>query len=522
LARVLTTIESWGPAESEVVRQVRDAGIGAPTEAEAVPRSKVGDFRFDVGSAPLPAGICAALVDLPLVESVAYVPPRIYVRTTLAFLEEAVLGSVERAGTRYASLPPGSRDDLLITYSDPNANKPLHVGHLRNVFLGAGLAALHRRRGHSVRQEGTFGDWGVHMCQTLLSYLRQSPTREPDAGQRGDRFVGELYTRYHAGADVTADSAEARDLLRLLESGHALAATQRQLADWAIAGIATTYDRIGVGFDGLFREGDYLGAARGVLAHGLARGWLHRRDDGCVIYRGDATTSETVLARPDGTLLVYAQMLGVDTVRFADRPERIISIFGDQWEAAARAYKEIAIALQRPWAARYQPVFYGMVRMPEGNMRSRLGRAVLADAVIDRLTEALPERAAVALLKYHLLRRPRARTLVFDVTAILNRTLPMFTRVLAYSGPQLGVGEHRGSATAREAAALRRLLLSLNGLGPALDVAVERLDPSVVLQYVERVVATAEQIAPSVWTPRLRAAVATVVSQGLESVGITP
>jgi arginyl-tRNA synthetase len=381
----------------------------------------------------------------------------------------------------------------------------------------------------------------VHMCQALLTYVREGGARTPEeAGLRGDHFVGDLYTRYHAGDAGSEgdddDDDTARSLLLRLEAGDELVETHQRLVDWAIDGIRSTYHRVGVGFDASFRETDHLATARRVIARGLALGQLHRREDGCVVFRHDAER-ETVLVRADDTLLVYAQILGIDVDRFAGRSERVLSIFGHQWEAAALAYRDAAEGLAEPWAERYQPVFYGMVQLPDGSMRSRQGRAVSADDAIDRFRDALPsdfggslgldrDVLAVAVLKYYLLRRARTKNLVFDLPTALERTVPLFGRVLAYAHPDLSGAEDGSSRVPelsggkRETTALRRLLLGLNGFGTALDAAVTRLDPAVVLHYLEELVSLADQLPASVWTNRLRRAVAIVVRQCLASVDI--
>jgi len=536
-----------GPAEQAVLGLLDE-----PVAAEAVPRSKLGDIRLDLQSLPslrvaaspsreeldgAAARVGRTLVASPAIDDVAYVRPRVYIRTALPFLADTVLGAVERDDAAYGALPPGTRDDVLLTFTDPNANKPLHIGHLRNLFLGSALSGLHALRGHRTRREGTFGDWGVHMCQALLLYLADGATVTPeDAGTKPDHFVGELYQRYHQGGDEELEDDAARDLLVALEHGDPRAETHERLTQWALDGITSTYRRVGLQMDALFREFDYLDAARAAMQEGLAAGRLKQRADGCIYFDDVDNETERVLVRPDGTLLVYAQMMGIDNERWRDRSDRIISIFGHQWESAALSYREVGRHLGQPWASRYEPVFYGMVRLKEGSMWSREGRAVTADDALDQLAAALPSHVgevvgatpddiAVAVLRYFLLRQARTKVVVFDWDALLGQAVPTFLRALhaAYDPPaSTGVTVDYAGLGQKPAAAVRRVLMAVNGFGSACDDAVERRDPSVVLHFVEELLSLSEQVPASAMDDRLRRAVAAVVRQGLTALEIAP
>lgn len=529
-----------GPAEKAVLGLLDE-----PVAAEAVPRSKLGDVRLDLidsagasgreGLDAAAARVGRTLVASPAIDEVAYVRPRVYVRTALSFLADAVLSAVE-AGD-YETLPPGTREDVLVTFTDPNANKPLHIGHLRNMFLGSALSGLHERRGHRVRREGSFGDWGVHMCQALLMYLADGATATPEStGMKPDHFVGELYQRYHRGGDEEVEDDAARALLVALEAGDPRNAVHERLTQWAIEGITQTYRRVGLHLDVIHRERDNLDAARRAMQDGLARGLLKQRADGCVYYDDVANETERVLVRPDGTLLVYAQILGIDNSRLVDRTDHVISIFGHQWEAAATSYRDLGRHLGQAWADRYETLFYGMVRLEDGSMRSREGRAITADDAIDTLAAALPDdvgrvvgatsdEIAVAVLRYFLLRQARTKVVVFDWDALLTHAVPKFLRALhvAYGPPPSASGDVDYAALGQKpSAAVRRVLLSINGFGTACDDAIKRRDPAVVLHFVEELLALADQVPASAMDERLRNAVAAVVRQGLTALEIAP
>lgn len=510
------------------------------------------DTASDAGGDEATKRLVDDLVAMPAVEWTEAFPPRLFVRLTLPFLYDSVLSGIEEAGDGYGCLPAGTREPVLVTFTDPNTNKPLHVGHLRNLFLGSALAALHEARGHAVRREGTMGDWGVHMCQAVLGYLDAGGG--PDAGvhldpgtagTKPDHFVGRFYTGYHAGAAGGGDDRRAHELLLELEAGDDLLTLHRRLAEWASAGIQATYERVGLRLDAVHRESDHLGDARRLLDDGLRHGVLRMRDDGSVVFDDDEAEAEVPLVRSDGTLLVLAQILGIDGVRFAGWEHPILSVFGHQWEAAATSYRRLASALGHRWAQRYEPLFYAMVELPSGAMRSREGRAVTADQAVDEVAAALDrhlaargshrpptgfdaEGLAVAVLKYHLLRKPRTKTLRFDAEQVATDSARAFARLASWAG-LLPTGEppaSTGTDGERQRGGeppLRQVLLSLSRFPFDLQRAVDRRDPAIVVRFLDDLVEHCERLdAESRSNPRLIAAVAQVARIGLRAVDIVP
>jgi arginyl-tRNA synthetase len=505
-----------GPAQQALAEILGDAGRAV----EAVRRSPLGEYRVDLAALDPAASIddlrargealCRDLAAHPSVERAANVAPRVYIRLTTSALWDAVLYRAE--------VPVPEREPVLLTFSDPNTNKPLHIGHLRNLFLGSALASLHEASGHPVRREGTFGDWGVHICEALVSYLAAGAPVA--AATKPDHFVGGFYAEYHQEARGPEDDT-ARRLLVELDAGRGPRDDHDRLTAWARIGIEQTYERLGLSFDGLYSEAAHLSSARKLVDTAVGNGRLVRRDDGCVVIpRHDDDGGDIVIVRPDGTLLVYPQILGIDVDRFAGWTHRILSVFGHQWESGVGDLLTLARAADMPWVDRYEPLFYGMVRLPSGSMRSREGNAVGADETIDALVDQTgSEDVAVGVLRYHLLRQARMKTVMFDPAVVVAKTLPAYQRAKALAA--LAAGPVDGSAPApgaKREAAMRRVLLAIDGVSEALENALVRRDPAVALQYLEELVRCTGELSESSSLDPLRTAAGKAAARVLAAV----
>lgn len=533
-----------GPA-GDALRRMLGADAAADLDLDLVPRSRLGEFRVcpateDSRGRTRDAGpledLRTRISRLDIIDSAVAVPPRIYVRTRLEFLRAAVLDAIEARGHEFGHQPAGSRNPVLITFTDPNTNKPLHVGHMRNLFLGSALASLHRTLGHDTRTEGSLGDWGLHICQAVVAYLRHGEGATPEStGLKGDHFVGRWYARFHGSCPDLTD--EARAALLDLPVVPELRTTHDRLVRWARDGIEQTYRRVGLDLDEIFPESEHLDTARRHINLGLERDILRRTEDGAVVLAGADDVPDVVLARSDGTLLVLAQILGVDIDRF-DGERRIISVFGQQWEQTAGDYQRLTRALRLPWADRYEPVFYGMVRERGNAIRSRSGSAATADEVIDDVAARLrarvcadpvrcadltldPESLALMALKYALVRFPRSKNMDFDIAAVGQRSVAAVESLLRWTdGGSRGNGSTE-CAVGDPGPATRAVLLQLNGFPDVLQTAADRLDPGVVLSHLDALAQNCNRLRPHErGDRRLLDAVAFVILNGLEATGL--
>ena len=494
----MTTVD--GPIELRLRHALAATAIGPEVDiALQIPpvlgEVKVGGERVEL--------LERELEQLPGVSKVTVIPPSLYLRLDDELIREAVVAHVLAHEQEYGSSEAARGRSVDVNFSDPNANKPLHIGHLRNNFLGTALAGLLAATGHRVDRSEFVSDWGIHICQAAVGHRRFGDGATPESsGVRGDRLVGRSYVRFHeenarlrerAPHEPTELEEEASALLRGMELGDREAiATVLRIAGWAEAGIRATYERIGTRMDMVIRESEALELGQEMVTDALARGLCRRRDDGSVFFdMSDRDMGELTFLRRDGTQTVYTRGVAV-LVQRARRStcERLIDLLGSHWQARYTAALEALRIFGYREMERVEPFYFGMVRSREGAISSREGTDLLADDVIDKARERLSsegvegaeeaESLALALLKYHFLAVRAQKAIAFDDDALWKRTLPRFarlTRTLAR------LGKARDAPT--DARRSRRLLLHVAALPGTVARAADRLDPAPLVHFVD-------------------------------------
>jgi arginyl-tRNA synthetase len=584
-----------GPVEHALVRailsrapDVSTNGSGdADLEVEFLPNSNMGNFRMDLrpllGEDALDrnagTSIAHELRQLPLVDEAISVPPRVYLNVPVQCLYSLVLEAIQQQGDAYGCSKWGRETTAFVAFSDPNINKPLHLGHLRNNFLGMALAALLSGTGQSVERHSIHTDWGIHICQALLAYLKWGGGETPtSAGAKGDHFVGKYYVMFHAenerqrkrlevpvdvaapaaartrstdGAGQTPLEREAAEVLHRLGSGDTeLRRLHDTIVRWADSGIRETYQRIGTRFDAVFYESQYLDQCNNVLARAIDRSQCLVRPDGSAfVDLSDLGLGHVTLRRRDGTPVVYTQWMAVDIERFGMRDfDELLVLLGSEWEAGFSILLETLKRFGEQWATRVEPLYYGMVTLPEGRMKSRRGTGLSGDGLLDRVrdrllsdyhertgadTHVLPEHfdiLAVSLLKYHFLAGRRAKNFLYREEALWHNTLPRFVRILGLLQNVRGECEGGLDRTTprlpavvapRATAVLRPALLKLNEFPRSVEQAIASRDPAVLIRFLD---ALALAAAPcrrklSADDPLLRA-VSSVLGVGLKLLNI--
>ncbi len=313
----------------------------------------------------------------------------------------AFLGSLCReilaAERPYGTLPPASADRIVLEFSSPNTNKPQHLGHIRNNVLGMALARILEAVGHEVVKVNLINDRGVHICQTMLAYQRWGEGATPEStGTKGDHFVGRYYTRFatEAAADPSLEQ-QVQELLQRWEQGdEEVIALWRTMNAWVEKGFEETYRRLGVAFDRVYHESETYRHGRDIVLAALDEGHCTRLDDGAIeIDLTDDGLDKKILLRRDGTSVYMTQDLGTAVRRFEEwQPQRMYYVVGSE---QIYHFQVLFVVLRRfghPWAERCRHVSYGMVFLPEGKMKSREGRVVDADELLDEV-EALSAQA---------------------------------------------------------------------------------------------------------------------------------
>jgi arginyl-tRNA synthetase len=350
----------------------------------------------------------------------------------------AVVNSVLSAGDRYGDGNALAGRRVMIEFSCPNTNKPLHLGHLRNDALGESVARMLRAAGAEVRKVNLINDRGIHICKSMAAYRRFGEGRTPEEGERkSDHFVGDFYVRYAEWSknDPSAET-EARAMLKAWEDGdddtHALWLTMNR---WAIDGIEETYRRTGITFDQTYYESETYRLGRDEILKGLEDGVFYRDPEGTVwVDLTDIDLDKKVLLRGDGTSLYLTQDIGTAIRRHEDWPfDHLIYVVASEQRYHFQVLFEVLRRLGKEWAGSLYHLAYGMVNLPDGKMKSREGTVVDADDLIDQLTDlaeeeivskgraehvsdvrATAERIALAALHYYLLQTGPVKDMVFN------------------------------------------------------------------------------------------------------------
>ena len=319
----------------------------------------------------------------------------------------SVLQSVE--ATENFGFKPVTDDSrlVMIEYSSPNTNKPLHLGHVRNNLLGFSLAKIMEVNGNKVVKTNIVNDRGIHICKSMLAWLKWGNGITPEkAGKKGDHLIGDFYvafdkhykeelqqlmdggmTKEEAEANSTL-MKEARTMLKKWEDGdEEVRSLWRTMNEWVYAGFDETYARMGVSFDKIYYESNtYLEGKEKVL-EGLEKGIFYRKDDNSVW--ADLTADgldQKLLLRTDGTSVYMTQDIGTAKLRFQDYPiDQMIYVVGNEQNYHFQVLSLLLDKLGFSWGKDLIHFSYGMVELPNGKMKSREGTVVDADELMDEM-----------------------------------------------------------------------------------------------------------------------------------------
>ena len=302
---------------------------------------------------------------------------------------------------------------VMIEYSSPNTNKPLHLGHVRNNLLGYSLSRILAANGYKVVKTNIVNDRGIHICKSMLAWQKWGNGVTPEtAGKKGDHLIGDFYVAFdkHYKAEVkeletqgmTKEEAEAasplmqeaRAMLRRWEAGdEEVRSLWRMMNEWVYAGFDETYKRMGVDFDKIYYESEtYLEGKEKVL-EGLEKGIMYRKEDNSVW--ADLTADgldHKLLLRSDGTSVYMTQDIGTAKLRYQDYPiDKMIYVVGNEQNYHFQVLSLLLDKLGFKWGKDLVHFSYGMVELPEGKMKSREGTVVDADDLMDEMVNTAKE-----------------------------------------------------------------------------------------------------------------------------------
>ncbi len=298
---------------------------------------------------------------------------------------------------------------VMVEYSSPNTNKPLHLGHVRNNLLGFSLSEILKACGNRVVKTNIVNDRGIHICKSMLAWKKWGNCATPEStGKKGDHLIGDFYVLFdkHFKAEVkelmekglSEDEAkaksplmlEAREMLRLWEAKDTeVRKLWEMMNKWVYDGFDVTYRRMGVDFDKIYYESDTYLQGKELVLKGLEEGKMYRKEDGSVWadLTGDGL-DQKLLLRADGTSVYMTQDIGTARMRYADYPiDKMIYVVGNEQNYHFQVLSLLLDRLGFSWGKSLVHFSYGMVELPEGKMKSREGTVVDADELMDEMIE---------------------------------------------------------------------------------------------------------------------------------------
>jgi len=429
---------------------------------------------------------------------------------------------------------PNNGLEIMVEYSSPNTNKPLHLGHLRNNFLGYSVAEIFKANGYKVHKVQIINDRGIHICKSMAAWKLFGNGETPEtSGIKGDHLVGKFYVAFDKAykeqiqdllnTGVSQEEAEkqapimrlAVELLRKWEQkDHETYELWKTMNGWVYSGFNSTYARMGVDFEKLYYESDTYLLGKEEVMKGVERGVFFKKEDGSVWV--DLTADgldQKVLLRADGTSVYMTQDIGTAILRFRDFPKISGQIYtvGNEQEYHFKVLFLILAKLGYDWAKKCYHLSYGMVDLPSGKMKSREGTVVDADDLMDEMvTEAekqtrelgklegvseedaqkLFEMIGLGALKFFLLKVDPKKRMLFDPSESIQ--------LQGFTGPFIQYTHARIKAIVRKAESLQIAvthsdLQLVTSLEPA-----ERDVLHVVSQFENKIREAAKDYSPAV------------------------
>lgn len=304
---------------------------------------------------------------------------------------------------------PSNGQKVMVEYSSPNTNKPLHLGHLRNNFLGYSVAEILKANGYEVIKANLVNDRGIHICKSMAAYQHFGNGETPESsGLKGDHLAGKYYVKFdveykkqikelidQGQAEEEAKKnapilLEAQEMLRKWEAGdEAVVSLWKQMNGWVYAGFDATYRKMGVNFDKFYYESDTYLLGKDIVEEGLAKGVFFKKENGSVwVDLTDEGLDEKLVLRGDGTSVYITQDMGTADLKYKDfQIDKSVYVVGNEQDYHFDVLFKIMRKLGRSYGPGLYHLSYGMVDLPTGKMKSREGTVVDADDLIQEMIE---------------------------------------------------------------------------------------------------------------------------------------
>jgi arginyl-tRNA synthetase len=363
----------------------------------------------------------------------------------------------EKGNRSFGKTISGNESPVVLEYSAPNTNKPLHLGHVRNNLLGWSVSEILKAGGKNVVKVNLINDRGIHICKSMLAWQKWGEGKTPETENvKGDKLVGDYYVLFDKAykkevaelikQGMEKDEAEqkapllleAKEMLRKWEQGDKeVRELWARMNGWVYDGFDVTYRQMGVDFDKVYYESETYLLGKKLVEEGLEKGVFYKKEDGSVWCNlTDEGQDEKLLLRADGTSVYMTQDLGTAQLRYDDyQPSELVYVVGNEQIYHFDVLKKILKKLGRDWADHIFHLSYGMVELPHGKMKSREGTVVDADDLMDEMTftarrmseelgkfddftpeesENLYRMIGLAALKYFILKVDPKKTILFN------------------------------------------------------------------------------------------------------------
>ncbi len=559
--------------------------IGVP------PKSEMGDAAFPMFPYAKAAGKAPALIAKDIMALISgkdhpsgemlVAGPYLNVRFDIPSLSDAILSEAERAGDEYGAVSDLEGRKIMVEFSCPNTNKPLHLGHMRNDSLGESVSTLLKKAGAEVMKVNLINNRGVHICKSMLAYKLFGNGETPEStGEKGDHFVGRYYVRFAqwekdaaamkeknpdivSSPDFIDPDTAAQEMLRKWEAGdEETRALWEKMNKWTLDGLSESYRNMGISFDKLYYESDTYKLGRSEVMKGLELGFFRKEEDGSVqVDLSPIGLDKKVLLRRDGTTLYMTQDIGTAVRRHEDWPfDSLIYVVASEQNYHFKVLFYVLSLLGYKWAEELHHLSYGMVNLPNGKMKSREGTVVDADDLLEELTvlarreieakgreEAVGDVAATAkkialgALNYYLLQVQPQHDMVFDPEKSISfngNTGPYLQYTCARISSILRKADDEGyDETLFDGSLLtdddeKALLKAVESFPETVRKAALNYDPSIIASYLyenaktfshyyhDNQILKAETKALSVSRLRLIKALRTVMKNGFALIGV--
>ncbi|AYQ36412.1 arginine--tRNA ligase [Runella sp. SP2] len=424
---------------------------------------------------------------------------------------------------------------VMVEFSSPNTNKPLHLGHLRNNFLGDSVARILKANGYDVIKTCLVNDRGIHICKSMLAYAKLGNGETPESAEmKGDHLIGKYYVLFDkeykqqiqtlVAEGMTKEEAEkkapwmleAQELLRKWEQGDEVTVTLwKTMNEWVYAGFNDTYQKIGVSFDKTYYESNTYLLGKDAVEEGLAKGVFFKKPDNSVwIDLTEEGLDEKLVLRGDGTSVYITQDLGTTDLKFTDfSTNKSIWVVGNEQDYHFQVLFAILKRLGRTYAEGCYHLSYGMVDLPSGKMKSREGTVVDADELVAEVTAAAAEEGnakgkiddfteaekqklfsmlGLGALKYYLLKVDPQKRMLFnpaESVELHGHTGPFIqytharTRSVLRKAVQLGIDWNKPASTVALTASEQEVIFALTQFPDRVADAGRNYSPALISQY---------------------------------------